>query len=246
MPTMPSAFDPPLYRNRPSLSTSGDDRRRRERFNRFAGVITGPFRDRWLDVTFEGEENIPDHGGVIIAANHLSFIDSMLLMYGLERPVSFLGKAEYMDSPLTKRLFPATGMIPVDRSGKGVATSLRAAQRRIEDGEVVGIFPEGTRSRDGRLHRGHTGTAHLALKSGAPIVPAGLIGTAEALPPGGRVPLRTPITVRFGAPIGRPPQLGLRHGRESRQALTDEVMASIAALSGQEFVNELHPIALGA
>jgi 1-acyl-sn-glycerol-3-phosphate acyltransferase len=206
-------------------------------------LTTVPLRRLWLDVEFEGLANVPGHGGVIIAANHLSFIDSGLIMFGLHRPVSFLGKAEYLNSPVSRHLFPAVGMIPVDRSGKGVVNSLRIAQGRIEDGGVVGLFPEGTRSRSGLLHRGHTGVAHLALRTGAPIVPAGIIGTDTALPPGRTIPLRrAAITIRFGAPIGPPPRTDGRYTSTDRRALTDEVMASIAALSGQGVVDSYAPI----
>ncbi len=220
-----------------------DEGTRNHRVDLVARVATAPLRRWWLDVRFEGTENIPTDGGVVIAANHLSFIDSMLMMYGLERPVDFLGKADYLDSFVTRHLFPALGMIPVDRTGRGVASSLRAAQRRVARGEIVGIFPEGTRSRDGRLHRGHNGVAHLALRTGAPIVPAAVLGTDRVLPPGGRIPRRQPtVTIRFGAPIGPPPMVGGRHGRSARQALTDEVMATIAAMSGPEIADERHPI----
>ena len=213
------------------------------RLYQVARHLTAPLRDHWLDVSVHGAANVPERGGVVIAANHLSFLDSMLIMYALDRPVGFLGKAEYLRRPVTRLLFPATGMIPVDRSGRGVARSLRLAQGRLVAGGIVGIFPEGTRSRDGRLHRGHTGVAHLALRTGAPIVPAGIVGTDAALPPDARLPVRgAPITIRFGAPIGPPPLPGGRRTATARRALTDEVMASIASLSGQAYVDEYHPV----
>lgn len=205
---------------------------RGELVNTLARSATRPIRNWWLDVEIENREIVPDFGGAIIAANHLSFIDSMLLMYGLDRPVSFLGKVEYMDSLVTRSLFPAVGMIPVDRAGKGLASSLREARRRLDAGELVGIFPEGTRSRDGRLHPGHSGVAHLLLQTGCPIVPVGITGTDVAQPVGSRALRRAPITIRIGPLIGP----GRARGRvtvRDRIALTDEVMASIAALSGQ-------------
>lgn len=198
-----------------------------------ARIGTQPLRSWWMDIDIEGEENIPATGGGIIAANHLSFIDSMLLMYGLGRPVTFLGKSEYMDSMVTRHVFPAVGMIPVDRSGSGIRHSLQIARNRIEAGELIGIFPEGTRSRDGLLHDGHNGVAHLSLKTATPIVPVGIIGTDQAMPVGRRVPGRSRIQVRVGAPI-QPERLKGRSATvRMREELTNQVMDSIAELSGQ-------------
>ena len=194
---------------------------------------TAPLHRGWLDVAREGLENVPDHGGVIFAANHLSFIDSVLLMYSCRRQVTFLGKAEYLTMPATRRLFPAAGMIPVDRSGRGVGKSLGLAVDRLRAGEIVGIFPEGTRSRDGLLHEGHVGVGHLALKSGAPIVPIGILGTEVAMPPDSLIPRRTPITLRFGAPIDLGRWTGQRPTGAVKREITDEVMDAIAGLSGQ-------------
>lgn len=205
-----------------------------------ARAATTPLRDWWLDVEVQNKAVVPDSGGAIIAANHLSFIDSMLLMYGLGRPISFLGKVEYMDSTMTRILFPAVGMIPIDRSGSGLASSLREARRRLDDGQLVGIFPEGTRSRDGRLHPGHSGVAHMAMLTGYPIVPVGIIGTDTALPVGKRRIKRTPITINVGPLIGPIPTSGRPTMRE-RLALRDNVMASIAGLSGQEIAGLPEP-----
>ena len=194
-----------------------------------------PLRKYWLDIRLEDEANVPETGGVILAANHLSFLDSVLLMYSLPRRVSFLGKAEYLAAWPTRKLFPAAGMIPVDRSGRAVVKSLGWASKRLEQGEIVGVFPEGTRSRDGLLGRGHTGVAHLALRTGAPIVPVGVAGSAEAQPPGTRFPIRgASVRLRFGSPV----DLGRWAGRGAssvvKREITDEVMAAIRALSGQD------------
>lgn len=199
-----------------------------------AKVATHPVREWWLDVQIENREIVPTFGGAIIAANHLSFIDSMLLMYGLGRHVSFLGKVEYMDSPITRAVFPAVGMIPVDRTGRGLGGTLRETRRRLEAGELVGIFPEGTRSRDGLLHAGHSGVAHLALATGCPIVPVGIVGTDAAMPINEHRLHRTPITIRVGPLIG-PGSTGSRSpSMQARKDLTEQVMSSIAMLSGQE------------
>lgn len=205
--------------------------------------ISWALRRVWLDVNLEGAENVPDHGGVLLASNHLSFLDSVLLMYALPRRVTFLGKAEYMTSPATRVLFPRAGMIPVDRSGRSIQQSLGFAGDLLDDGEIVGIFPEGTRSRDGRLHRGHTGAAHLALKGRVPIVPVGITGTDLAQPPGARVPRRgAPITLRFGAPIDPGRWVTRRLTASTKRELTDELMDAIAALSGQPRAKEYAPI----
>lgn len=205
--------------------------------------LTAPIRRRWLDVEVYDRENVPADGPAIIVANHLSFLDSPLLMTEFDRPVTFLGKAEYMADPVTRYVFPRAGMIPVDRTGRGIARSLGLAQRILDDGGLVGIFPEGSRSRDGNLHRGHLGAAHLALKTGAPIVPIGIIGSAQAMPIDTRFPVRgSRILVRVGAPIGLGEYLAERPTAAVKQALTDEVMAEIAALSGQAVSDDHLPI----
>lgn len=205
--------------------------------------VSWPLRRLWLDIRLEDEANVPDEGGVVLAANHLSFLDSVLLMYSLPRRVSFLGKAEYLSAWPTRKLFPAAGMIPVDRSGRGVARSLEEAGRRLRGGEAVGIFPEGTRSLDGLLHRGHPGVAHLALKAAAPIVPVGIVGSDLAQPPGARLPsYGAQITLRFGAPIGLGEWVGRRPTGQVKREITDVVMREIAALSGQAYVDTHAPI----
>lgn len=205
--------------------------------------VSWPLRRLWLDIRLEDEANVPDEGGVVLAANHLSFLDSVLLMYSLPRRVSFLGKADYLSSWSTRKLFPAAGMIPVDRSGRGVARSLETAADRLRSGEAVGIFPEGTRSRDGLLHRGHPGVAHLALRAGAPIVPVGIIGTDAAQPPGARAPrYGAEITIRFGAPMGLGEWAGRRRTGGLKREITETVMREIAALSGQTYVDAHAPI----
>ena len=202
-----------------------------------------PWRRLWLRVALEGAEAVPASGPVILAPNHLSFLDSMVLMYELPRQVTFLGKAEYLSHPVTRRLFPAAGMIPVDRSGRGVAASLRAAAKRLEAGGIVGVFPEGTRSRDGLLHDGHLGVAHLALHTGAPIVPVGIIGTDQVQPPARRLPrLRGDVRVRFGAPIDLGRWAGRGRSAGVKREITDELMDAIAALSGQARVGHVAPV----
>ena len=207
-------------------------------------VATAPLRRRWLDIEVVGQTNVPVDGPAIIAANHLSFIDSPLLMTELGRPVTFLGKAEYLGGRMTRTVFPRDGMIPVDRTGRSVAWSLGIAQERLEAGELIGIFPEGSRSRSGLLHRGHVGAAHLALRTGAPIIPVGIIGSAAAMPVGNKLPVhKGRIIIRIGSQIGLGEYLGRPRTGAAKEALTRAVMTEIAALSGQAVVDEYLPIA---
>lgn len=197
-----------------------------------AGTL--PLRRGWLSVTHEGRENVPDHGGVLLAANHLAFIDSLLLMYSLPRRVSFLGKSDYLDHPVARHVFPATGMLPLDRTGRHSRVTLDRATRILEGGGIVGVHPEGTRSRDGLLGPGHRGVAQLALRADVPVVPVGLIGTGDVQPVGRRVPeFRGQVTIRYGAPIGLGRWAGARRSARARAELTEEIMEAIAALSGQ-------------
>ena len=197
--------------------------------------LSAPLRKLWLDVDHVGLENVPTEGPVVLAANHLAFIDSLLVMYSLDRPVSFLGKAEYLDHPIARRLFPMTGMLPLDRTGKRARVTLRRVQEILGEGGVVGVHPEGTRSRDGLLNPGHSGVAQMALQASAPIVPVALVGTDRAQPVGTVIPgFRSKIEICFGAPIGMGRWASTRRTRQARTELTEEVMQSIAALSGQE------------
>jgi 1-acyl-sn-glycerol-3-phosphate acyltransferase len=190
--------------------------------------------------TVEGLENVPLTGPVIVASNHLSFADSLAIPIVAPRKVVFLAKADYftgtgVKGALMRGWFNGIGMIPVDRDDtKAAIASLDTALEVLARGEAFGIYPEGTRSRDGRLYRGRTGVAHLALTSGAPVVPVGVQGTQDIQPVGTTLPRLAHVTIRFGAPIhvaGR--YDGAPAGRARRQ-VTDEVMAAIQALSGQE------------
>jgi 1-acyl-sn-glycerol-3-phosphate acyltransferase len=190
--------------------------------------------------TVEGLEKVPSTGPVIVASNHLSFADSLVIPIVAPRLVVFLAKADYftgtgLKGALSRGWFTGMGMIPVDRDDTRAAiASLDVALEVLGRGEAFGIYPEGTRSRDGRLYRGRTGVGHLALTSGAPVVPVGLRGTENIQPVGTRFPRLADVTVRFGDPLhfaGR--YDGVPTGR-ARREVTDEVMAAIQALSGQE------------
>jgi len=194
-----------------------------------------PLRRAWLNVNHVGLENVPTSGPVVLAANHLAFIDSLLVMYSLNRPVAFLGKAEYLDHPVARRLFPMTGMLPLDRTGRRSRVTLDRANEILTGGGIVGVHPEGTRSRDGLLGVGHRGVAQIALRASAPVVPVALVGTDQAQPVGQAIPaFRCKVEVRFGAPIGLGPWADAPRSATSRTELTNETMDAIAALSGQQ------------
>jgi 1-acyl-sn-glycerol-3-phosphate acyltransferase len=194
----------------------------------------------------EGEANIPKRGAVILASNHLSFIDSVVIPLVAGRPVAFLAKSEYFagGSPrqrLVGGVLGALGHVPVDR-GKGRASlaALDVATSVLSEGGAFGIYPEGTRSLDGRLHRGHTGVAQLTLTTGAPVVPLAMIGTDRMMPKGVRIPRRVPVTVRFGKPLDFSRYDGLAESPAVRRSVTDEIMYAIMELSGQEYVDAYH------
>lgn len=190
--------------------------------------------------TVEGIENVPLSGPVIVASNHLSFADSLVIPIVAPRQVVFLAKADYftgtgVKGALIRGWFKGIGMIPVDRDDtKAAIASLETALEVLGRGEAFGIYPEGTRSRDGRLYRGRTGVAHLALTSGAPVVPVGLVGTEDIQPVGSTLPRLAKVTVRFGAPLRFEGRYDDVPAGRARREVTDEVMAAIQALSGQE------------
>ncbi|MFI2710618.1 lysophospholipid acyltransferase family protein [Micromonospora sp. NPDC018662] len=195
----------------------------------------------------EGRDNVPRHGPVILAANHLSFIDSVVIPLVAPRPVSFLAKAEYFRRPglrgwLTRNCLTGIDAIPVERGGhRSAQASLRVALDVLAAGRAFGIHPEGSRSRDGRLYRGRTGVAWLALASGAPVVPVAVLGTDRVQPVGARLPRPGRITVRFGTPLHfTRPIAG--SGGQARRAVTDEIMTAVQMLSGQEPAGRYHDL----
>ncbi len=202
-------------------------------------VLTPFFRFGWR-IHMRGVDNLPRRGPAILCPNHTSVIDSFLLPSVLPRRITFVGKAEYLDDWKTKHLFPALGMIPIDRSGGDASTrALDAAAGLLEAGELFGIYPEGTRSLDGKLRRGHTGPARLALRTGAPMVPVGIVGTREIQPPGASVPrLFRPCEIRIGRPIDAGHYRDRPDDRLVLRELTDELMFEIRELSGQDYVDE--------
>jgi 1-acyl-sn-glycerol-3-phosphate acyltransferase len=191
----------------------------------------------------EGRANVPRTGPVIFASNHLSFIDSIAIPVAAPRPVHFLAKASYFDGPgvsgwFSKQFFSSIGAIPVKRgAGQAALDALDQQRRLLEEGKAVALYPEGTRSLDGRLYKGRTGVAFLALQTGAPVVPVGLIGTNHVMPVGAKAPsLKHRITVRFGEPLDLSHH-GPASSGKARRLATDGIMAAIHALSGQELAD---------
>jgi 1-acyl-sn-glycerol-3-phosphate acyltransferase len=185
----------------------------------------------------EGLEQLPPSGPFVLAANHRSFMDSIFLALVIPRPITFIAKAEYFDKWPTAWIFRASGQIPLRRGvGSKADQALTAARDVLAENGVVGIYPEGTRSRDGLLHRGNTGPARLALKSGAPIVPVGLVGTDAVQPPGDVLPRPfRPVTIRIGTPHRVPDADAVDNARPVLRRATDQLMQSIAGLSGQQY-----------
>jgi 1-acyl-sn-glycerol-3-phosphate acyltransferase len=199
----------------------------------------GPVAKKLWHFHLEGFERLPAEGPAILCANHVSFLDSAFIMLHAPRNISFVGKAEYMDSWKTKYLFPAMGMIPIDRSGGDKSqAALDTAERVLRRGELFGIFPEGTRSRDGVLCKGRTGAARLALKVGCPIFPVGVVGTREIQPPDAKAPkLFQDCSITIGRPINVQRYRSRGDEHLMLRQITDELMFEIRELTGQDYRN---------
>jgi len=206
-------------------------------------VILGPLLRLFFRPQIEGMENIPETGPAIVAGNHLSFSDHFVMPAMLPRRITFLAKAEYftgrgLKGRLTAAFFRGIGQIPVDRSGgKASQSAIDAALGVLGRGELLGIYPEGTRSHDGRLYRGRTGVALMALRANVPVVPCAMVGTFELQPPGRKIPRLGRVTIRFGKPLDFSRFDGMSDQRYVVRSVTDEIMYEILALSGQEYVD---------
>ncbi|MFJ5274453.1 lysophospholipid acyltransferase family protein [Streptomyces sp. NPDC088358] len=206
-------------------------------------VLLGPLLRLVFRPRIEGLEHIPPSGGAIVAGNHLSFSDHFLMPAILKRRITFLAKAEYFTGPgikgrLTAAFFRSAGQIPVDRSGKEAGqAAIREGLGVLRQGHLLGIYPEGTRSHDGRLYKGKVGVAAMALKARVPVVPCAMIGTFEAQPPGQKIPDLHPVVIRFGEPLDFSRYAGMENEKVILRAVTDEIMYAILALSGQEYVD---------
>jgi 1-acyl-sn-glycerol-3-phosphate acyltransferase len=190
-----------------------------------------------------GLENVPKSGAVVLATNHLSFIDSIFLPLVVARPVVFLAKSEYFTGKglkgwATRVFFQAAGQLPIDRSGgKASEASLNTGLKVLSEGSILGIYPEGTRSPDGKLYRGRTGVARMVLESGVPVVPVAMIGTEHVMPIGTRLPKVRRIGIIIGEPIDFTRFEGMEGDRFVLRSVTDELVYRLRGLSGQEYVD---------
>ena len=201
----------------------------------------------WLRLIYrpkvEGLANIPRTGAAIVASNHLSFSDSIFLPLVVPRKITFIAKAEYFTGSgvkgfLSRFFFTGVGAIPVDRTGgRAAAGALETGMRVLAAGELFGIYPEGTRSPDGKLYRGKTGVARLALESGAKVIPAAMMNTGELQPIGKKLPKIGRVHIRIGEPIDFSRYAGLAGDRLVERAITDEIMYELMDLSGQEYID---------
>ncbi|MEW1687014.1 lysophospholipid acyltransferase family protein [Streptomyces sp. NPDC091265] len=207
-------------------------------------VALGPLLRLFFRPVIEGTEHIPADGAAIVAGNHLSFSDHFLMPAIIKRRITFLAKAEYFTGPgvkgkLTAAFFRSAGQIPVDRSGKEAGqAAIREGLGVLSRGELLGIYPEGTRSPDGRLYKGKVGVAVMAIRAQVPVVPCAMVGTFEIQPPGKVVPRIKQVTIRFGEPLDFSRYAGLENEKAAIRAVTDEIMYAILDLSDQEYVDE--------
>ena len=205
-------------------------------------ALAGPFLRLLGRPELTGAEHIPATGGAILASNHLSIVDSIFLPFMVDRPVTFAAKSEYFTGTrpidrITSAYMRATNQLSVDRAQvRAGQDMLEAALGLLREGALFGISPEGTRSPDGRLYRGRTGIGWLALNSGLPVIPVAMSGTDRVLPPGHRIPRMAKIRITVGKPLTFESYRDLPSAARQRRAVTDEVMRSIQALSGQEYV----------
>jgi 1-acyl-sn-glycerol-3-phosphate acyltransferase len=206
-------------------------------------VVLGPLLRMIFRPWVQGLSNVPETGGAILASNHLSFSDSIFLPLAVDRKVTFLAKADYFTGRgakgrLTAAFFRLADQLPIDRSGgRASDAALRTGLRVLNQGNLLGIYPEGTRSPDGRLYRGKTGVARMALEAGVPVLPVAMVGTAEAQPIGRRIPKVVRIGVRIGRPLDFSRYEGMEEDRFVLRSITDEIMYELMQLSGQEYVD---------
>ncbi|MGH3369663.1 MAG: lysophospholipid acyltransferase family protein [Nocardioidaceae bacterium] len=206
-------------------------------------VLIGPLLRLIFRPHTEGAENVPEEGPAILASNHLSYADWLFMPLTLTRRVTFVAKAEYFTGHglkgwLQKSFFSGSGQVPIDRSGATAAAgAMLAAQKVLDGGGLFGIYPEGTRSHDGRLYRGKTGVARLALETRVPVIPVAVVGTDVVAPPGKKFGSFTRPVVRFGTPLDFSRYEGLENDRYILRSITDEIMYEIMRLSGQEYVD---------
>ncbi len=206
-------------------------------------IAIGPLLKLVFRPTADGVENVPAEGGAILASNHLSYADWLFMPLALPRRVTFVAKAEYFTTPgikgwLQKTFFSGAGQVPIDRSsGNAAEGALSTAKRILDEGDLFGIYPEGTRSHDGRLYRGKTGIARIALEAKVPVIPCAVVGTDVVAPPGKKIGSFTRPHVVFGKPLDFSRYEGLEGDRYILRSITDEIIYEIMRVSGQEYVD---------
>jgi 1-acyl-sn-glycerol-3-phosphate acyltransferase len=206
-------------------------------------VVLGPILKLFFRPWVEGMENLPADGPAILASNHLSFSDSIFLPLMVPRRITFLAKAEYftgrgIKGKLTKGFFAGVGQVPIDRSGgRASEAALRKGLEILTKGDLLGLYPEGTRSPDGRLYRGKTGIARMALEAGVPVIPVAMINTFDIQPPGKIMPRIMRVGIRIGEPLDFSRYEGMSGDRFVLRSITDEIMYELMQLSGQEYVD---------
>ena len=212
-------------------------------YNLFKWVLIGPVLRLFFPTKVIGRENLPESGGVILVGNHVSVADSFFTPLHLKRRVYYLAKSEYFTEKgvkgrLKKWFFSGVGQVPIDRAGANAArAALDSGIRLLREGKVLGIYPEGTRSPDGRLYKGKTGAARMALEAGVPVVPVVMIGTAKINPIGSKMWRPGRITMVIGRPLDFSRYEGMAGDRFVERSMTDEMMYRIMELSGQEYVD---------
>jgi 1-acyl-sn-glycerol-3-phosphate acyltransferase len=206
-------------------------------------IALGPVLRLVFRPEVSGLEHVPTEGPAILASNHLSYADWLFMPLTINRKVTFVAKAEYFTTPgfkgwLQKTFFSGAGQVPIDRSGADAAAgALMSAKKVLGEGDLFGIYPEGTRSHDGKLYRGKTGVARLAIETGVPVIPVAVVGTDIVAPPGKKFGHWTRPVVRFGKPLDFSRYEGLENDRFILRSATDEIMYEIMRLSGQEYVD---------
>ncbi|HVE25701.1 MAG TPA: lysophospholipid acyltransferase family protein [Sporichthya sp.] len=206
-------------------------------------IFLGPVVQGVFKVAVTGREHVPTSGPAILAGNHVSFLDHFFVPHVLNRKVIYLAKAQYFTGQgftgrLTAGFFNALGQKPVDRdSGRAGLAAIATAAEVLAEGNLLGIYPEGTRSPDGRLYRGRVGVARLWVETGAPLLPCAVIGSFEALPPGTKMPKKVRVTVKFGPPLDLSRYEGRKRDARLYREITDDIMKAIQELSGQEYVD---------
>lgn len=206
-------------------------------------VLLGPLLRVLFRPWIMGVNHVPSSGGAVLASNHLSFSDSVFLPLLLDRKITFLAKADYFTGKgpkgrLTALFFRLTDQLPVDRSGgRAGEAALEMATQVLSRGDLLGIYPEGTRSPDGRLYRGKTGVARMALEARVPVIPVVMVGTDKAQPIGRRLPRVTQVGVKIGEPLDFSRYQGMENDRFVLRSITDEIMYALMELSGQEYVD---------